>query len=997
MSQPAMQTTPQISNTPSATTVSSSGCRLVAADGRTLPLRGVTLAASARAGVASTVLTQRFSNPWAEPLHITYQLPLPADGAVSGYAFTLGARRIVGEVDKKQAARERFERALFEGRAAGLVEQERSSVFTQELGNIPPGAEVIAELTIDQPLSWLEEGSWEWRFPTALGPRYLGEPGRVADAARIEVAVADRPLEIAVKLALQIEDALAAGARPESPSHALHVLPVRGGAAVELGGENTARLDRDLVVRWRVAAAQVGLAVATGRPAADRTVSEHAYGLITLVPPTREQARPRRRDLILLLDTSGSMGGAPLEQARRVCLALIDTLAPDDRLEMIEFSTAARRWQKGAVEADAKQKEKARAWLKKLSASGGTEMVSGVLEALRPLDGEAQRQIVLLTDGYIGFENEVVRELSTRLPAGSRLHVVGVGSAVNRSLTGPAARAGRGVEVVIGIDEDPERAAKRLCARTAAPLVTEVELSGSAVLGVSPQRLPDLYAGCPAIAAAKLAASGGTITARGRTAEGEWTQTVKVDAIAPGEGLRAAAALFARESVEDLELARAAGALPEAIDAQIERLGIDFQIATRLTTWVAISQEVNVDPTAPTRRERVPQELPHGVSAEGVGLRAVASAPALSGAVAASAASPFGAASSGGAGAVAHASMQRARSLAGPSPEDQSVDELVATESAPGAAPMPSAAAGKPSVSKQAPAPKRGAGLGGVFGKAREVLTSILEPQLDAEETNEAPPPPSATSVWKESESAKAPPAPPSAPAPRVLTAQIRWRKDGLLALELSIDAQLAWTLPALITARLRDGRLVQLEVIAAQSTGAGLLERGQVARLVLRTEEEPLELIVDAQLRLMVVAASARRASTSTSTCRPSAPAIQLRSRSGSPAPSGRCASRCARTRPPATPRRCCKRRSCGSGNWRRAWSSTGRETRSCASPTASRGTSASTRRGGCAPRRSRPRRPGPSANPSSCASSRRRPIRSCAGPSTSAARSCPRSRRWR
>jgi Ca-activated chloride channel family protein len=328
---------------------------------------------------------------------------------------------------------------------------------------------------------------------------------------------------------------------------------------------------------------------------------------------------------------------------------------------------------------------------------------------------------------------------------------------------------------------------------------------------------------------------------------------VKLDAIAPGEGLRAAAALFARESVEDLELGRAAGALPEAIDARIEQLGLDFQIATRLTTWVAISQEVNVDPAAPTRRELVPQELPHGVSAEGVGLRAAASAPGSFGA-AASAQVQIGAAAASGGGGPAQPSMHR--SLARLSPGDLAVDQLAATESAPGGAALPSALAAKPSVAKQAPASKRGAGLGGVFGKAREVLTSILEPQLDAEETGEAPPTPPATSVLKESESAKAPPAPPSAAPLRVLAAQIRWRKDGLLALEIAIDAQLVWTLPAQVAARLRDGRLVQLEVDLAQSTGAGVLERGQVARLVLRTDEEPLELIVDARLRLAVSAA---------------------------------------------------------------------------------------------------------------------------------------------
>src|SRR5581483_10031431 len=128
-------------------------------------------------------------------------------------------------------------------------------------------------------------------------------------------------------------------------------------------------------------------------------------------------------DLVLLLDTSGSMGGEPLEQSRRTCLALIDTLSDDDTLEMVEFSTAARRWKRKAVAASAANKRDARAWLEKLEAGGGTEMVQGLLAALEPLSSEAQRQVVLLTDGYIGFETEVVRTVSEKLPAGSRLHV----------------------------------------------------------------------------------------------------------------------------------------------------------------------------------------------------------------------------------------------------------------------------------------------------------------------------------------------------------------------------------------------------------------------------------------------------------------------------------------------------------------------------------------------------------------------------------------------
>jgi Ca-activated chloride channel family protein len=149
-----------------------------------LPLRSTSLHVDARCGLCRTVVSQRFVNPPAEVMAVTYRMPLPADGAVSGYAFRIGERRIAGEIDRRAAARERFEQAIVEGRGAALVQQERASLFTQEIHGIPPGAELIAEITVDQRLAWLDEGAWEWRFPLAAAPRYLGGPGAVADAER---------------------------------------------------------------------------------------------------------------------------------------------------------------------------------------------------------------------------------------------------------------------------------------------------------------------------------------------------------------------------------------------------------------------------------------------------------------------------------------------------------------------------------------------------------------------------------------------------------------------------------------------------------------------------------------------------------------------------------------------------------------------------------------------------------------------------------------------
>lgn len=613
-----MTAAPAILETPiDAPDHASGGGRLVATDGRILPLESASLEATARGGIARAVLTQTFVNHHDAALTVKYTLPLPADGAVSGFSFRVGDRRVVGEIDRREAARERFEEAVAEGRSAAILEQERSNMFTQEVGNIPAGETVVCETIVDQPLAWLDEGMWEWRFPTVVGPRYLGEPGRVEDAERVTVDVAGGELAVRVSLALEIGDALAGAV--ESASHAVS----ESSGRVSFASEDGARLDRDVVIRWPVAGHEVGVSLACCRPEGDAS----AYGLLTAVPPTPEAGmEPVPRDLILLIDTSGSMSGLPLDYARRIACALIDSLGEDDRLEMVEFSSAPRRWHKTAVATTPTNRRAAIRWVKRLSAGGATEMRSGMLEAMKTLRRGSQRQVLLVTDGYVGFESEIVRTAIDELPAGCRLHTLGVGSAVNRSLLGPVARAGNGACAIAALDEDVERASQRLLARMNAPLVTDLEITGDAVIATAPIQLPDLYAGSPALINLELDPAGGAIRVRGKTAAGRFDHRIEAPAQSPGDGDAAIAALFGRERVEDLETRRAGG--DDDVDAEIEELGLGFQISTRLTSWVAIGEVVASDGEA--IREVMPHEVPHGTAVEGFGLRpAVMGAPLM--------------------------------------------------------------------------------------------------------------------------------------------------------------------------------------------------------------------------------------------------------------------------------------------------------------------------------------------------------------------------------
>ncbi|MHB8879085.1 MAG: vWA domain-containing protein, partial [Myxococcaceae bacterium] len=466
----------------------------------------------------------------------------------------------------------------------------------------------------------------------------------------------------------------------------------------------------------------------------------------------------------------------------------------------------------------AKNRKAPKEWLAALSAGGGTEMRSGILEALTPLRAEAQRQVVLITDGLIGSEHEVLQAIFERLPSSSRVHVVGVGSGVNRSLTGPASRAGRGVELVIGLGEDAERAAKRLVARTCAPLVTGLTVEGSAVLGFSPEKLPDLFGGAPALISLRLQPGGGDVVVRGRTEEGSFERRLHVPPTDFGTGSPAVAALYAREAVEDLEMRLAVGEDREQLDPRIELLGLAFQISTRLTSWVAVSDEVMVDPTEATRRESVPQELPFGMSAEGLGLRRAVFAPSPAAEPAEDEEYSYSTKTQAG---VYKPLMQRARGgaggpLGGIAGKAKQVLGRLFDSGAP--ADEPAAGPGYPEEKKES-------------GAEREVARSA--PMAPAGRPAASPPP--AKSSPAPSSSAGAAPSAQAVVSPRRLTGTVRLLKGLELIVEVLIDgAVLEWELPSQLTAAWDDGSVSTAEVDPKKSSRPQTAAPGVVVRLAL-------------------------------------------------------------------------------------------------------------------------------------------------------------------
>lgn len=604
---------------------SAEAAALVAVDGKRYPLESARLVGRAEGGVALSTLVQKYANPYDEPLEVIYTMPLPADGAVTGYTVRVGERVIRSEVQPREKASEAYKQALFEGRTAGLLEQSRPDTFQQRLGNVP--ARTAVEVTIDvlHPLAFLTAvgaadpvgaaPQWEYRFPTVAGVRYHGAPGRVPDAKDLSPdRGADGSIPARMELQLTIADGVAPGA-PVSPSHALDVTAGEAGCVVAFReGE---RLDRDVVVRWPAAAAEVGVRLVEGAGLAG---DDGRYALVTVVPPAAP-SRVYARDLTLLVDASGSMTGQPLELAKRVAGELLRSLRPGDRFELISFANEAKHLTRGFVPADRKQVAHGLELLRALRADGGTDMLAGIAEAMKPARGDAQRQVVLVTDGQIGFERDVVARVADE--ANVRLHAVGVGAAPNRSLTQMAAFAGRGIELIVTNEADADAAARRLVAATAAPVLARLAVSGSALGGEQSTRLRDVFAGRPLLFTLELSPSGGEVELSGEMAGQAWSHRVEVPAATgtPARTPLPLGALHGRALVAEYEIGERMDWGDTLRDEhRIERCAMRHRIASSATSLVAIAEEPSVDPRAPRRRERLAVELPHGVSAEGVGL-----------------------------------------------------------------------------------------------------------------------------------------------------------------------------------------------------------------------------------------------------------------------------------------------------------------------------------------------------------------------------------------
>lgn len=577
-----------------------------------------------------TRVTQAFTNPtdgWVEGVYV---YPLPEKGAVDAMKLVVGDRIIVADVKERQEAKRVYEEAKADGKTAALVEQERPNLFTNSVANIGPGETIVVQMEYQAPATQVEQ-RMSLRIPLVVAPRYMPTPvlqtvsmddrgwgvtqtganDPVPDRDRVSPPVND-PRKVAPTNPVTITVRLNAGftlGEVASSTHRLKEQVLNDESRFVALDDAEVPADRDFELSWTP---KSGPTPSVGLFRERIGGEDYVLGYVT--PPAIEpQAEKRPREAIFVIDNSGSMSGPSMAQAKASLIFALDRLTRADRFDVIRFDDTMERLFMDTVEASPENVAKARDFVSRLTADGGTEMLAPLKAALfdpRPTDQRYLRQIVFLTDGAIGDEQRMFEAIGANRGR-SRLFMVGIGSAPNSYLMTRAAELGRGTFTHIGGTEEVDARMRELFAKLESPVVTGLSAKfEQGVADITPKILPDLYRGEPLVFAAKVAEAKGALTLSGMIGDTPWSAKLDLAKAAEGAGV---SKLWARRKIDDVEVALTLRETKsEAADAAILKLALAHQLTTRLTSLVAVDQTPRRPAGAKLTRADVPLNLPAG-------------------------------------------------------------------------------------------------------------------------------------------------------------------------------------------------------------------------------------------------------------------------------------------------------------------------------------------------------------------------------------------------
>ena len=575
---------------------------------------------------ARAVLTQAFENTTDKWVEALYVFPLPEDSAVYSLKMIVGNRVVIADIKEKQAARAIYEKARREGKKASLVEQQRPNVFTNMVANIGPHEKIVVQIEYQQAVH-LADGRFSLRVPLVVAPRYTPrDASPITQQADLKAGwgqskqsssrkLSDKPvsaplmapgddrtnpvtLKVNLNAGFPLDDV-------KSLYHSVKIDKVNDTERrIALDGDATA--DRDFVLEWS--------AIASNMPSVGlfrERVGKDDYVLAYVMPPAVATPQKAGREVVFVIDNSGSLGGTSIEQATARLDYALSRLEPNDRFNVIRFDNTMTKFFPDSVMATAENIASARRFVTGLEAAGGTEMLPPLQAALDDShQANGLRQVVFLTDGEVSNEQQLLDAIA-KSRGRSRIFMVGIGSAPNTYLMSRAAELGRGSFTHIGSVAEVNERMRALFDKLENPAVTDVVAAFSEKnVSLSPNLLPDIYHGEPLVLAARMGKAAGTLTVSGKIGDRPWTISLPLDQASNAKGI---SKIWARRQIDDAEVNLTLGKISQAdADKRILQLALDHHLVTRLTSLVAVDTKRLRPTNAPLTQADIPLQLPAG-------------------------------------------------------------------------------------------------------------------------------------------------------------------------------------------------------------------------------------------------------------------------------------------------------------------------------------------------------------------------------------------------
>jgi Ca-activated chloride channel family protein len=583
-----------------------------------LPLKNTNVEVSISGVIADVKVVQTYRNEGIRPINASYVFPASTRAAVYAMRMRLGNEVIVAKIKEKETAKKEFEQAKQEGKSASLLEQERPNVFSMHLANLMPQEQVDIELHYTE-LLVPTDGTYEFVFPTVVGPRYASP--KDANNKSSDQFVSTPYLHEGEKptSSLHISAKVSAGMPIQEincTSHQIFPQFVNPSVAqLTLDDSDPFQGNRDFVLHYRLIGSQItsGLLLFQGE--------DENFFLYMAQPPSRvatDEIPPR--EYIFVVDVSGSMNGYPLNTAKHLLTDLIGKLRPTDLFNVVLFAGDANVLSQNSLPANKENIDKAIQLLDAQRGAGGTELLAAIQQANNiPRQKEISRNVVVVTDGFVSGEEGVFDYIRTNLGQ-SNVFAFGIGESVNRYLIEGLAKAGMGEPFIVGQESEAASVADKFREYIQTPVLTDIQIKtpGFETYDVHPTHFPDLLAQRPIILFGKWRGPvTGAFELTGRSGRGDFVTRLDINGLQPEEGNRALRYLWARSRIAELSDYGSANVRSDQAK-QITKLGLQYSLLTQYTSFIAV-REVVTNTLGPGQDINQPLPLPIRVSDMAVG------------------------------------------------------------------------------------------------------------------------------------------------------------------------------------------------------------------------------------------------------------------------------------------------------------------------------------------------------------------------------------------